>query len=100
VRKDVRQFIRRLEAVGLTVESAPGHYRVLQDGKPLRKANGMPLTLPFSPAGRSCRFPVGDARARLGRSLLAAVIASRPGRHLSKLVKSRTEVRQRSAFRT
>jgi hypothetical protein len=47
--KDVRGFICRLEAVGLTVESTPGHYRVLRDGKPLRKANGMPFTLPFSP---------------------------------------------------
>jgi hypothetical protein len=49
MRKDVREFIRRLEAVGLTVESTPRHYRVLRDGKPLRKANGMPFTLPFSP---------------------------------------------------
>jgi hypothetical protein len=49
VRKDVREFIRRLEAVGLTVESTPGHYHVLRDGKPLRKQNGMPFTLPFSP---------------------------------------------------
>jgi hypothetical protein len=49
MRKDVREFIRRLEAVGLTVESTPGHYRVLRDGEPLRKANGMPFTLPFSP---------------------------------------------------
>jgi hypothetical protein len=49
MRKDVREFIRRLEAVGLTVESTPGHYRVLREGKPLRKANGMPFTLPFSP---------------------------------------------------
>jgi hypothetical protein len=49
MRKDVREFARRLEAVGLTVESTPGHYRVLRDGKPLRKANGMPFTLPFSP---------------------------------------------------
>ena len=48
-RKDVREFIRRLEAVGLTVESTPGHYRVLREGKPLRRANGMPFTLPFSP---------------------------------------------------
>jgi hypothetical protein len=47
LRKDVREFIRRLEAVGLTVEATPGHYRV--QGKPLRKANGMPFTLPFSP---------------------------------------------------
>ena len=49
MRKDVREFIRRLETVGLTVESTPGHYRVLRDGKPLRRANGMPVMLPFSP---------------------------------------------------
>ncbi len=49
MRKDVREFIRRLEAVGLTVESTPGHYHVLRNGKPLRKASGMPFTLPFSP---------------------------------------------------
>src|SRR5207302_4556116 len=49
MRKDVREFIRRLEAAGLTVEPTPGHYRVLRDGKPLRRANGMPFTLPFSP---------------------------------------------------
>jgi len=48
-REDVREFIRRLEAVRLTVDSTPGHYRVLRDGKPLRKQNGMPFTLPFSP---------------------------------------------------
>jgi hypothetical protein len=49
MRKDVRQFIRRLEAHGLTVEATPGHYHVYRDGEPLRKANGMPVTLPFSP---------------------------------------------------
>jgi hypothetical protein len=49
MRKDVREFIRRLEAAGLTVVSTPGHYRVLRDGKQLRKANGMPFMLPFSP---------------------------------------------------
>jgi hypothetical protein len=49
MRKDVREFIRRLEEAGLTVESTPGHYHVLRDGAPLRKANGMPFTLPFSP---------------------------------------------------
>jgi hypothetical protein len=49
VRKDVREFIRLLEGAGLTVESTPGHYKVLRNGKPLRKANGMPFTLPFSP---------------------------------------------------
>jgi biotin operon repressor len=36
MRKDVREFIRRLEPAGLTVESTPGHYRVLHDRKPLR----------------------------------------------------------------
>jgi hypothetical protein len=49
MRKDVREFIRRLEATGLTIEPRPGHYHVLRDGKPLRKANGLPFTLPFSP---------------------------------------------------
>ena len=49
MRKDVREFIRRVQAAGLTVESTPGHYRVLRNGKPLRKANGLPFTLPFSP---------------------------------------------------
>jgi len=33
----------------VTVEPTPGHYRILRDGKVLRKANGMPFTLPFSP---------------------------------------------------
>jgi hypothetical protein len=42
MRKDVREFIRRLEAVGLSVEPTPGHYRVLREGKP-RDA------VPFSP---------------------------------------------------
>jgi hypothetical protein len=37
MRKDVRGFIRRPEAAGLTVESTPGHYCVLRDGKPLRR---------------------------------------------------------------
>jgi hypothetical protein len=46
MRKDGRVFIRRLEAAGLTVEPTAGHYRVLREGKPLRKANGMPFTLP------------------------------------------------------
>jgi hypothetical protein len=49
MRKDVRELIRRLEAQGLTVEPTPGHYHVYRDGKPLSKANGMPMTLPFSP---------------------------------------------------
>jgi hypothetical protein len=49
MRKDVRELIRKLEAQGLTVEPTPGHYHVYRDGKPLRKENGMPFTLPFSP---------------------------------------------------
>jgi hypothetical protein len=62
MRKDVREFIRRLEAVGLTVESTPGHYRVLRDGEPLRKANGMPFMLPFSPD------TIRSAQSRGGRT--------------------------------
>ena len=46
--KDVREFIRKLEAAGLTVEPTPGHYRVLRGGRPLRKENGMAFILPFS----------------------------------------------------
>ena len=38
-----------LDVAGLVVESTPGHYRVLRDGKLLRRANGMPVTLPLSP---------------------------------------------------
>lgn len=49
MRKDVREFIRRLESAGLTVEPTPGHYHVLRDDKPLRRQNGMPFMLPFSP---------------------------------------------------
>jgi hypothetical protein len=48
MRNDVCESIRRLEAVALNVESTPGH-RVLREGKPLRKTNRMPFTLPFSP---------------------------------------------------
>ncbi len=48
MRKDVREFIRRLEAAGLTVEATPGHYHVLRAGTPLRKQNGA-FTPPFSP---------------------------------------------------
>jgi hypothetical protein len=33
MRKDDREFIRQLEAAGLTVESTPGYYHVLRDGK-------------------------------------------------------------------
>jgi len=49
IRKNVREFIRRLEAQSLTVEPTPNHYHVYLDVKPLRKANGMSVTLPFSP---------------------------------------------------
>lgn len=63
MRKDVREFIRRLEAAGLTVEPTPGHYRVLRDGVPLRKPNGMPFMLPFSPdTTRWRRTAIGDLR--------------------------------------
>jgi hypothetical protein len=45
----LREFIHRLEAAGSPFTARPGHYRVLRDGKPFRKANGMPFMLPFSP---------------------------------------------------
>jgi len=69
MRKDVREFIRRLEAVGLTVEPTPGHYRVLRDGKPLRKANGMPFMLPFSPDTTRWRRAATVELRRLGIDL-------------------------------
>jgi hypothetical protein len=52
MRKDVREFIRRLEAVGLTGKSTPRHYPVLRTGKPLRKAKEIPFTLAFSPPAK------------------------------------------------
>ena len=67
--KDVRQFIRRREAAGLTVEPTPGHYRVLRDGKPLRKANGMPFMLPFSPDTTRWRRSAIVALRKLGIDL-------------------------------
>jgi hypothetical protein len=60
----VREFLRRLEAVCLTVESTPGHYRVLRDDKPLRKANGMPFTLPRMPARGGASSPTPPRRGR------------------------------------
>ena len=61
----MRELIRRLEAAGLTVESTPGHYNVLRDGKPLRKANGMPSrsrSPPTPPAGAGLRSSTSQAR--------------------------------------
>lgn len=49
MRKDVREFIRRLEAVGLTVESTQAITASCASGSPLRKQKGLPFTLPFSP---------------------------------------------------
>ena len=49
MRKDVREFIRRLEAAGLEVQSPPGPSHIWCEGNTLCKANGMPFTLPFSP---------------------------------------------------
>lgn len=66
MRKDVREFIRRLEALGLTVESTPGHYRVLHEGKPLHKANGMPVHAPLL-ARHDPLAPSGDRRATQAR---------------------------------
>jgi hypothetical protein len=72
MRKDVREFIRRFQAEGLTVESTPGHYRVLRDGKPLRKANGMPFTLPFSPDTDGPLAQGSDRRAAQARDRAVA----------------------------
>ena len=69
MRKDVREFIRRLEAAGLTVEATPGHYRVLRDGKPLRRANGMPFMLPFSPGTTRWRRAATVELRKLGIDL-------------------------------
>jgi hypothetical protein len=69
MRKDVREFIRRLEAAGLTVEPSPGHYRVLHNGKPLRKVNGMPFMLPFSPDTIRWRRPATVELRKLGIDL-------------------------------
>ena len=64
----MREFIRRLEAVGLTVEATPGHYHVMRR-EALRKANGMPFTLPFSPdTTRWRKTAVNDLR-KLGIDL-------------------------------
>ena len=79
MRKDVREFIRQLETVGLTVEAKPGHYHVFRDGKPLRKANGMPFTLPFSPdTTRWRRTAILDLR-KLGIELLEEAPRRREG---------------------
>src|SRR3954471_8410581 len=75
MRKDVREFIRRLEAAGLSVESTPGHYHVLRDGKPLRKRNGMPFTLPFSPDTTRWRRSAIVALRNVGIELWAAARA-------------------------
>ena len=48
MRKDVREVIRRLKLSASRSSRGRGHYRVLRDGEPLRTANGMPFTLPFS----------------------------------------------------
>jgi hypothetical protein len=69
MRKDVREFIRQLEALGLTVEPTPGHYRVLRDGKPLRRMNGMPFMLPFSPGTTRWRRAAVAELRKLGIEL-------------------------------
>jgi hypothetical protein len=66
MRKDVREFIRVLEAHGLAVEPTAGHYHVYRDGKPLRKENGMPFTLPFSPDTTRWRKTAVNGLRKLG----------------------------------
>ncbi len=86
MRKDVRQFIRRLEAAGLTVEPTPGHYRVLRDDKPLRKANGMPScsrSPPTRSAGggrRSSNCASSASTSEAGRAHLGGALRDRDAR--------------------
>ncbi len=69
MRKDVREFIRRLEAADLTVESTPRHYRVLRDGEALRKTNGMPVHAAVSPMSSAPLLPArGPDRGFAGRT--------------------------------
>jgi DNA-binding FadR family transcriptional regulator len=49
MRKDVREFIRRLEAAGLTVERHRATTTSCATASHSAKQNGMPFTLPFSP---------------------------------------------------
>jgi hypothetical protein len=75
MRKDVHEFIRLLEAVGLTVEATPGHHRVLRDGGPPRKANGCHSHCrsrpTFSSAPCSCQAGQRDSAYARGYSLNA-----------------------------
>jgi hypothetical protein len=49
MRKDVRDFIRRLGAAGLTVESDARPLSCAARRQAVSKANGMPFMLPLSP---------------------------------------------------
>ncbi len=69
MRKDVREFIRLLEREGLTVESTARPLPRLRDGKLLRKANGMPFTLRFSPDTIRWRRPAIVELRKLGIDL-------------------------------
>ena len=44
-----QQPATHLRGTGKTPRPSTPRYRVLRDGKPIRKANGMPFMLPFSP---------------------------------------------------
>ena len=63
MRKDVREFIRRLEAAGLTVESTPGHYRPgcgSSDAQPRSLGHhirGVPWPTLASTGSQGFRFP-------------------------------------------
>jgi len=82
MRKDVREFIRRLDAVGLTVESTQGHYNVLRDDKPLRQAKRnavhAPVLARHDLAGSQSRFASSEgSRGRGRRDLHASAVRSR-----------------------
>ena len=85
MKKDVREFIRRLEAAGLEVEPTPGHYRVLRDGKPLRKANGMPSCCRSPPTRR------GGAERRSSTYASSASTSKAPPSSLGVCVREKSK---------
>jgi hypothetical protein len=69
VKLEQRAFIRRLLAIGLAVESTPGHYRLLRDGELIRRGWAVCLRLrarraPRCVAASAAAVPSQRARAR------------------------------------
>ena len=85
MRKDVREFIRRLETAGLEVEPTPGHYRVLREGsrrhRPLTHGLKCRSRTTFrSPGFDGDTFSPGPAPVELERSPLVrtAILPGHP----------------------